>query len=55
MFGLGINELIVIAVLALLLFGNQLPAVARWLGNSVGDFKKEADSITQDFRSPGGK
>lgn len=51
MFGLGVPEMVVIGVVALLLFGNQLPRVARWLGKTVVEFKKETDNITQEFRS----
>jgi sec-independent protein translocase protein TatA len=52
MFGLGWAELLVIAFVGLLLFGNQLPAVARWLGKTFVEIKKETDSLTQDVRSP---
>jgi sec-independent protein translocase protein TatA len=55
MFGLGMQEIIVILVIGMLLFGNKLPDMARWLGKSVSEFKKEADNLTQDLRSPGGR
>ena len=48
MFGLGTQELMVILVVVLLLFGAQkLPELARGLGKSVSEFKKgqsEGDS-----------
>ena len=55
MFGLGMGEIVVILVIALLLFGNKLPDLARWAGKTLVEFKKEADDITQDLRSPGGR
>jgi TatA/E family protein of Tat protein translocase len=52
MFGLGTMEVVVILVVALLLFGNKLPELARWAGKSLVEFKKEANSITSDLRAP---
>jgi TatA/E family protein of Tat protein translocase len=49
MFGLGTAEIVVICVIALLLFGNKLPELARWAGKTVVEFKKEASSITKDL------
>ena len=44
MFGLGSQELLVILVIVLILFGaNRLPQLARSLGSSLKEFKKGID------------
>jgi len=44
MFGLGYQELLVILVIVLVLFGaNRLPQLARSLGSSLKEFKKGLD------------
>lgn len=44
MFGLGYQELLVILVIVLILFGaNRLPELARSLGSSMKEFKKGID------------
>jgi sec-independent protein translocase protein TatA len=41
MFGLGYQELLLVLVIVLILFGaNRLPELARSLGSSVKEFKK---------------
>ena len=41
MFGLGYQELLIILVIVLILFGaNRLPMLARSLGSSMKEFKK---------------
>jgi sec-independent protein translocase protein TatA len=41
MFGLGYQELMIILIIVLLLFGAQkLPELARGLGKSVSEFKR---------------
>jgi sec-independent protein translocase protein TatA len=40
MFGIGHLELLVVAFVGLILFGNRLPQVMRSLGQSVTEFKQ---------------
>ena len=46
MFGLGYQELLIILVIVLILFGaNRLPELARSLGSSVKEFKKGVSEV----------
>lgn len=51
MFGLGHWELLIVAVVVLLLFGNRLPSVMRSLGRGVVEFKKGVRGIEEDIES----
>jgi len=54
MFGFpGHIELLIIAGLALLLFGHRLPSVMRSLGRGVVEFKKGVQGIEDDLDSAG--
>ena len=49
MFGLGYQELLLILVIVLILFGAQrLPDLARSLGSSVKEFKKGVNEVKAD-------
>ena len=55
MFGLGSTELLVVAGVALLLFGHRLPSVMRSLGRGVVEFKRGVAGIEDDIEEAGRK
>ena len=48
-FSPGPMEMVIIAAIALLLFGNRLPSVMRSLGRGVVEFKKGVQGIEDDL------
>jgi len=44
----GPQELIIVAFIALLLFGTRLPKVMRSVGESISEFKKGIRSASDD-------
>lgn len=51
MFGIGWQELIIIAVIALLIVGpKKLPDLAKTLGKGFSEFKKATEGITDDLK-----
>lgn len=49
MFGLGMQELLIVGVVAVLLFGKRLPDVARSVGSSYREFRKGLQDIQSQF------
>src|SRR5205085_4408077 len=56
--GLGLPEIIVLAILGVLLFGRKLPEISKYLGKSIIEFKKGMrgleDNLDDHAVSPGG-
>ncbi|MFL5272501.1 MAG: twin-arginine translocase TatA/TatE family subunit [Anaeromyxobacteraceae bacterium] len=52
MFGLGMGEVVIILVLALLLLGPQrLPDAAKQIGKGLREFRKATEDLKQQFES----
>ncbi|MDO9556460.1 MAG: twin-arginine translocase TatA/TatE family subunit [Coriobacteriia bacterium] len=52
MFGIGGTELVIVAVVALLLFGpDKLPQIARTVGRFMRDFKRYQDMMESTIRA----
>jgi len=45
MFGLSVQELVIVGVVAVLLFGKNLPEVAKKFGGVYRDFRKSLDDL----------
>jgi TatA/E family protein of Tat protein translocase len=50
MFGIGMPELILIFVVALIVIGpKKLPDIAKALGRALGEFRRATDDIRENF------
>lgn len=51
MFNIGFQEIIIIAIIALLIVGpKKLPDLAKSLGKSFGEFRRATDGLTDDIK-----
>ena len=52
MFGLSFQELIIVGVVAVLLFGRNLPSVAKSLGQYYAQFRRGMNDLQSQFNVP---
>jgi Tat protein translocase TatB subunit len=54
MFGVGMPEMLVILVVALIVLGpKRLPEVARQLGKAMAEFRRQSSDLMEEFQSQG--
>jgi sec-independent protein translocase protein TatA len=53
MFGLGTQEIMLLLVLGILLFGRNLPQLGRSVGKTFVEFKKGMKGLEDEMENPG--
>ncbi|MDP7269072.1 MAG: twin-arginine translocase TatA/TatE family subunit, partial [Pirellulales bacterium] len=51
MFGIGFQEMIIIGVIGVILFGKRLPEVGRSVGKSLMEFKRGMQGIESEIHT----
>ena len=51
MFGLGPFEIVVIGAIAVMLYGKRLPEVGRTFGKTVGDLRRQWQTLSRELES----
>ncbi|GAG11046.1 unnamed protein product [marine sediment metagenome] len=51
MFGLGMQELIIVGIVCVVLFGSKLPKMAHSFGAAIPSFKKGMREVEQEIKS----
>jgi TatA/E family protein of Tat protein translocase len=51
MFGISTFEMLIVGIVAIMLFGNRLPSVARSLGKSLNEFKRGMREFENEVKS----
>ena len=49
MFGLGPLEIVVIGAIAVMLYGKRLPEVGRTFGRTLGDLRRQWDTLSREL------
>lgn len=53
MFNLGLSEIVLIAIIALIFIGpKQLPEIARAIGRALNELKRASDDLTGSITNP---
>jgi len=53
MFNLGLSEIILISIIALIFIGpKQLPEIARAIGKALNELKRASEDLTSSFTNP---
>ena len=49
MFGLGAFEIILVAAIAVMIYGKRLPEVGRTVGKTMGDLRRQWQTVSREF------